>query len=200
MVGDFSSLIRDINEFLCSCSLMYQSDRQSVITLAFSGTPLLQRIDFAGPNLTFVPKLVDCLIDYGHVSFGRHSLEVLLETVKSKVGLDRQITIDRLCDRIRAAGNLVPQTNDLNEVPGATGGSSQATNLGGTNVPGNAGVPTRPAQPELVQTGLTFSAILLHRRVLITSSEPYYLLSHTDVEYFYEQVIEQGRRRARPEN
>lgn len=74
-----------------------EGSRRPFLVLALgNNSPVLQRINWSGSVATFIPDMVCKLADYGEVAPGRQALWVLLEYVRSQVGVDVQQRMDKL--------------------------------------------------------------------------------------------------------
>ncbi len=192
MGTEASTLVRDLIRFLTSSVLMSQNTRDGVLTTAFYGTTLHPQIDLEGPPAVFVPKLVKCMAAFGDVTHGKHSAVVLLETMRTHVGIDIQAEIDALCSRIKDVRDLrsvesadsrgVSEFSAIEHEPSARVG--QGIGLPSGNPLGN---------PEIVRTGEAFVAVFLQHRIVISTYEPLYMLSQSDVIEVFDQGVEQGR-------
>ncbi|MBN1286114.1 MAG: hypothetical protein JXB47_12020 [Anaerolineae bacterium] len=73
-----------------------ENDQRALLSLAFPGHNLLDRIAFGGPVNTFIPNMVTVLTNYGEATPGKHALWKLLEVVRSWASADDQRVIDGL--------------------------------------------------------------------------------------------------------
>ncbi|MBN2267720.1 MAG: HEAT repeat domain-containing protein [Candidatus Babeliaceae bacterium] len=82
-----------------------EQNRHPLILQAFGQTsPLLRQITWGGNVDAFTYNLVFLLIEYGEVESGKQALQVLLETVRTKVGVDKQQRIDKLIEKFEESG------------------------------------------------------------------------------------------------
>ncbi|HMX30535.1 MAG TPA: TIR domain-containing protein, partial [Blastocatellia bacterium] len=88
--------------------------RKALVQSALVGSPVLQKISWAGEQRTFTIRLVRVLIDFGTLSSGKPAIVALLEEVRRQVGTDRQAEIDRVLAQLEAAS---PQTVTAQPTP-----------------------------------------------------------------------------------
>lgn len=84
--------------------------REAFLTLALSGTRVLDRIEYSGPNSVFLPNLINTLIDYGEIEKGKEAIWVVLEAVRENMGVDYQERIDALRPIFEKPSVYVPST------------------------------------------------------------------------------------------
>jgi hypothetical protein len=79
-----------------------QSARSALITPLFSSHQgLYSRIDWSGDALSFSVRLVELMTTYGQIAPDRHALIVLLEGLRSSVGIGEQQRIEVLIDALK---------------------------------------------------------------------------------------------------
>lgn len=78
-----------------------EANRRSLVTQAFYGSPILQRITFSGNSGDFATHLVRTCDEFGEIEPGQPALVVLLEMLKSRVGVNRHQEIDALIGEIK---------------------------------------------------------------------------------------------------
>ena len=82
-----------------------ERERRALLMSALGiDTPLLQRLDLTGPVGPFLGDMIKALVYYGEVTPGKQALWALLETIRGRVGVDRQAKIDALRPVISALG------------------------------------------------------------------------------------------------
>ena len=86
------------------------SERHAMLTLALGHSPILHRLDFSGAVEPFVLNMISALAAYGEVEPGKQALWALLEVVRDRVGLDRQVRIDALYPVVNAIDQDIDQT------------------------------------------------------------------------------------------
>lgn len=129
--------------------------RKTLLTQAFIGSSLLEEIAYEGPTQDFVIELIRRLSAYGEIESGKPALWALLETIRDRVGVDKQRRIDTLHDLI----NVLPQTTDIveedevlvEEVPHSTS-TDQSSETATSSLASK--------RNQLMQTGLTSKAVL----------------------------------------
>jgi Effector-associated domain 8 len=180
--AEVAELLSDISRFLLSSSLMDQTERHGILKLAFSGEAILQRLDYQGSRLSFVPGLVACLVDYGYISNGKHALWSLLLTMKDSLGIDRKDEIDGLCERIKNTKNFRPSKIELlsSRVAGGQGIGSATLDL--------------PGVTDSTEGSVEFTAVILRQITSIYSSEIRFLVTQSDISFVHSQGIEEGRK------
>lgn len=125
-------LVREVVDLLRPY-LERESDRLALLTRAFGPRhPILLRLDMSGSSTTFAVQLVNYLSDFGQVESGKHALTVLLQSLRSQTGRDRQVRIDALIDALEGSSTLPesveetkseavqtaePSSNFLDDVP-----------------------------------------------------------------------------------
>ncbi|NJL39672.1 MAG: hypothetical protein HC833_13385 [Leptolyngbyaceae cyanobacterium RM1_406_9] len=77
-----------------------ERQRRVCLRLAVGDLPVLHDLEWSGAAATFIPDMVDRLVDYGEISPGKPALWALLEYVRSKYGPQKQRNIDILWARI----------------------------------------------------------------------------------------------------
>lgn len=73
-----------------------RSRRPFLVSALGNDAPVLQHINWTGAAASFIPDMVCKLADYGEVAPGKQALWVLLEYVRSQVGIDVRQRIDKL--------------------------------------------------------------------------------------------------------
>jgi hypothetical protein len=73
--------------------LMEREDRRRALLILALGqdAPILRQLDFTGPVEPFLVNMIKALVDYGKVASGQQALWALLEVVRERVGVDRQV-------------------------------------------------------------------------------------------------------------
>jgi formylglycine-generating enzyme required for sulfatase activity len=71
-------------------------ERFAFLTLALSGTSVLDRIEYSGSSLVFLSNLIDILTNYGKVEKDKEALWAVLEAVRESMGMDYQERIEAL--------------------------------------------------------------------------------------------------------
>lgn len=85
-----------------------QGNRQSLCRLAFSGTPLINQINYNGASADFATHIVDKTLKFGTLDDDTLALVALLEALQEQVGGDVTAEIDALIVTIRAELNDTP--------------------------------------------------------------------------------------------
>ncbi|MGE0885547.1 MAG: patatin-like phospholipase family protein [Blastocatellales bacterium] len=80
-------------------------DRKALVESALIGSPVLQKISWAGAARPFTIQLVRLLIDFGTLRSGRPAIVALLEEVRQQVGADRQKELDQILAQLGATGS-----------------------------------------------------------------------------------------------
>jgi hypothetical protein len=74
-----------------------EEERRGLLQLALGlHCPVLQQLDFKGPVVTFILRMVAQLDTFGEIEPGKQALWALLEEVREQVGVDRQARIEAL--------------------------------------------------------------------------------------------------------
>jgi WD40 repeat protein len=87
-----------LNELIAILEPLVQDikERHALLNRAFFNHPLLSQIDYEGTSHVFVVNLIVRLDSFGEIERGKTALWVLLETVRDRVGVDKQSLIDQL--------------------------------------------------------------------------------------------------------
>ena len=91
-----SDTINELVELLTPFLESEQNRRPLLVLALGNDIPVLQRIIWSGSVATFIPEMVCKLADYGEITPGRQALWVLLEYMRSQVGVDLQQRINKL--------------------------------------------------------------------------------------------------------
>ncbi|MBN1284184.1 MAG: hypothetical protein JXB47_02170, partial [Anaerolineae bacterium] len=83
-------------------------ERQALLKDALIDTSALGNIDYSGPIREFAIHLISELASYGTVEQDKYALWALLETVRGRVGGDKQARIDALRDIVNAEIEVEP--------------------------------------------------------------------------------------------
>jgi hypothetical protein len=81
---------------LLSPLLEDEQGRRALLRQALPSSPVLKRINFAGPTEPFTVNMLNTLADFGEVEPGTPALWVLLEAARPQLGADKQPRIDAL--------------------------------------------------------------------------------------------------------
>lgn len=73
-----------------------ENERRALLDTLFVGATSRPEIDTSGAPLAFTRRLIFRLRDYGDIEPGKPALWALLETIRSRVGVDKQAQIDAL--------------------------------------------------------------------------------------------------------
>ncbi|MFK0734757.1 MAG: hypothetical protein ACIWVG_27020 [Gloeotrichia echinulata HAB0833] len=95
-----------------------ESQRRAYLIRALGiNTPVQYRIAFNTPTNDFIPNLVNELVAYGETSSGKPALCALLEVIRSDVGEDVKVSIDKLLQQIRQEMDLIDNTQQIVNSP-----------------------------------------------------------------------------------
>ncbi len=79
-----------------------KQQRQAYLELALgTNSPVLGNLEWDGSANVFITQMVNKLVAFGEILPGKPALCALLEVVRENVGLDKQLEIDNLLQRIR---------------------------------------------------------------------------------------------------
>ncbi|MCF2151463.1 hypothetical protein IQ276_034645 [Desmonostoc muscorum LEGE 12446] len=79
-----------------------KQQRQAYLELALgTNSPVLNLLVWDTSADVFIPQMVNKLVTFGEITSGEPALCALLEVVRANVGLDKQLEIDNLLQRIR---------------------------------------------------------------------------------------------------
>ncbi len=79
-----------------------KQDRQAYLTAALgTNSPVLNHLVWDTSANVFIPQMINKLVTFGEITSGEPALCALLEVVRRDVGLDKQLELDNLLQKIR---------------------------------------------------------------------------------------------------
>jgi hypothetical protein len=101
---------------LLSPLLERESDRRALLASALGADcPVLQRIEWGGAVEPFILRMSEALARFGEVRGGEQALWALLQSVRERVGIDRQARIDALKPIVNRAVPASPPVRSATE-------------------------------------------------------------------------------------
>jgi HEAT repeat protein len=96
-----STIIQELLSMLTPFMLDKQQRRAYLELALGTNSPVLGNLEWDGSANLFIPQMVNKLVVFGEIHSGESALCALLEVVRGNVGLDKQLEIDNLLQRIR---------------------------------------------------------------------------------------------------
>lgn len=117
-------------------------ERNSIVTSAFFGSPLLDQISWEGAAPTFTTQLVETAIRFGEVAEGELAIVVLLKEVSSRSGRNTMNTGEELIQRILSETSGSSPSSNISIEGDVSGGN---VNIGGsTTIHGDGNIVNPP--------------------------------------------------------
>jgi len=96
---------------------MEEGDRRTLLTPAFSGYPIFDKIDWTGAAREFTVRLIELLDRYGEIEPGYLALAHLLQAVHPQVGWQDRRKIDILQEKLNSTNIQAPKAKEDNSMP-----------------------------------------------------------------------------------